>query len=127
MKIFEIRNFKKLQLSLILFLFIIPVFCQNLKQEDFYVIVNQTKIELGDSLEQYDSTCKTKDFQTIKLGNMKYNVFNYSWGQIYTSYYSKDYTIFGIIITDKAIKILKNITLGTSKQDVTKTIRKSYI
>lgn len=108
----------KLKATILFLLFSVPIFSQNLNIEDFFIVIKQEKIHLGDSLIKYDPLCGTKKVQTKETVNMKYKIFDYSWGKVYTSFYSDDYTIFGIEITDNSVSIIKNIQIGTSEQQV---------
>ena len=98
------------------------VFSQSLEISDFYIIDKNYKISLGHSLLDYDNSCINKQFKEKETGNMKYKIFDYPWGKIYTSAYSTDYMIFGIEINSSEISIIQNIKLGTDKNSVQKKL-----
>lgn len=89
---------------------------RNLKIKDFYFCENGNYIYLGDSLKKYDPLCDTKPFILKDLGNNRFKVYNYKWGEIYVPYKSSSYKIFGIVITSPKVNIIDFIKVGDSKK-----------
>ena len=99
---------------------------ENLSVSDFYCICAGKKIQLGQSLVQYDSECVTKKSEIIKLGKTEYKMYDYSWGRIYIPKSSKNYKIFGIEIKKSDATIIGDIKIGLSKDFVKNKLGKPY-
>lgn len=109
---------KNILVSLIILMFYSFTYSQNLKISDFYICKDNKKIFLGDSLKQTCDNFDLDKFDIKLLGNMKYKVFSFSWGDVYTSDYSKEYTIFGVELKNSEACIIENLRVGDNKKTV---------
>lgn len=115
----EIRLMRKALLCLIILITIISFgYTKNLSVSDFYIIENNNKISLGDSLKKYYNSLDLDNFTILSFENMKFKVFNFDWGQAYTSFFSDDFTIYGFVLKNSEAKIIDGIKVGLAKDIV---------
>ncbi len=119
---------KKMLICLFIFVTICVFgYTKDFAVSDFYVIENEYKISLGDSLKNKFNVNDLNSFKVCNLDNMKFKVFSFSWGEVYTPFSSDELTIFGLKLKNQDAKIIGDLRVGMPEELVLKKLGRPYL